>query len=111
MSTENVIFWYEKALYKEGAARDKKPFDQKQRRVDDSDQCLKMIKRNKPEFLRRYLTMYETWVQNFTPKSNRRSFDWTAHDEPATKRGKTVGWQGYGVCILGCAWNNFHCLP
>ncbi|KAF7280068.1 hypothetical protein GWI33_006450 [Rhynchophorus ferrugineus] len=26
-------------------------FDQKQRRVDDSEQCLKMIKRNKPEYL------------------------------------------------------------
>ncbi|KAF7267877.1 hypothetical protein GWI33_018933 [Rhynchophorus ferrugineus] len=25
-------------------------FDQKQRRVDDSEQCLKMIKHNKPEF-------------------------------------------------------------
>ncbi|KAF7285669.1 hypothetical protein GWI33_010247 [Rhynchophorus ferrugineus] len=32
-------------------------FDQKQRRVDDSDQCLKMIKHNKSEFLRRYVTM------------------------------------------------------
>ncbi|KAF7278842.1 hypothetical protein GWI33_007905 [Rhynchophorus ferrugineus] len=26
-------------------------FDQKQRRVDDSDQCVKMIKHNKPELL------------------------------------------------------------
>ncbi|KAF7268648.1 hypothetical protein GWI33_018256 [Rhynchophorus ferrugineus] len=36
-------------------------FDQKQRQVDDSDQCLKMINRNKPEFLRRYVTMDETF--------------------------------------------------
>ncbi|KAF7264728.1 hypothetical protein GWI33_022529 [Rhynchophorus ferrugineus] len=35
-------------------------FDQKQRRVDDSEQCLKMIKRNKPEFLRRCVRMDET---------------------------------------------------
>ncbi|KAF7279766.1 hypothetical protein GWI33_006795 [Rhynchophorus ferrugineus] len=27
-------------------------FDQKQRRVDDSEQCLKMIKCNKPEFIK-----------------------------------------------------------
>ncbi|KAF7267809.1 hypothetical protein GWI33_019001 [Rhynchophorus ferrugineus] len=32
---------------------------QKQR-VDDSEQCLKMIKRNKPELLRRYATMDKT---------------------------------------------------
>ncbi|KAF7272204.1 hypothetical protein GWI33_014992 [Rhynchophorus ferrugineus] len=45
-------------------------FDQKQRRVDDSEQCLKMIRRNKPEFLRRYVTMDEIWLHHFTPKSN-----------------------------------------
>ncbi|KAF7277971.1 hypothetical protein GWI33_008970 [Rhynchophorus ferrugineus] len=55
--------------------------DQKQRRVDDSEQCLKMIKRNKPEFLRRYVTMDETGLHHFTPKSNRQSTKWTAHDE------------------------------
>ncbi|KAF7270257.1 hypothetical protein GWI33_016765 [Rhynchophorus ferrugineus] len=59
-------------------------FDQKQRRVDDSEQCLKMIKRNKPEFLRPYVTMDETWLHYFTPS--------------------TVGWQGYGISILGYAW-------
>ncbi|KAF7284059.1 hypothetical protein GWI33_022677 [Rhynchophorus ferrugineus] len=52
-------------------------FDQKQRRVDDSEQYLKKIKRNKPEFLRRYMTMDETWLHHFTPKSNRQS----ANDE------------------------------
>ncbi|KAF7271131.1 hypothetical protein GWI33_015958 [Rhynchophorus ferrugineus] len=35
--------------------------EQKQRRVDDSEQCLKMTKRNKPEFLCTYVTMDETW--------------------------------------------------
>ncbi|KAF7278372.1 hypothetical protein GWI33_008504 [Rhynchophorus ferrugineus] len=73
-------------------------FDQKQRRFDDSGQFLKMIKHNKPEFLRRYVTMDETWLHHFTPNSNRQSSEW---------ENATVGWQGYGVCILGCAWNNF----
>ncbi|KAF7273486.1 hypothetical protein GWI33_013807 [Rhynchophorus ferrugineus] len=53
-------------------------FNQKQRRVDDSEQCLKMIKRNKPEFLRRYVLMGETWLHHFTTKSNRQSSEWTA---------------------------------
>ncbi|KAF7276999.1 hypothetical protein GWI33_009573 [Rhynchophorus ferrugineus] len=84
--------------------------DQKQRRVDDSEQYLKMMKRNKPEFLRRSVTMDETWLHHFTPKSNRQLSEWTGHDKPAPKieKNATVGWQGYGVCILGCAWNNFH---
>ncbi|KAF7277944.1 hypothetical protein GWI33_009060 [Rhynchophorus ferrugineus] len=64
-------------------------FDQKQRRVDDSEQCLKMIKRNKPEFFHRYLTMDETWLHYFIPESNRQSSEWTTHDEPTLKRGKT----------------------
>ena len=34
--------------------------DQKRERVDDSEQCLAMFKRNKPEFLRQYMTMDET---------------------------------------------------
>ncbi|KAF7274796.1 hypothetical protein GWI33_012536 [Rhynchophorus ferrugineus] len=34
-----------------------------------------MIKRNKPEFLRRYVTMDETWLHYLSPKSNRQSSD------------------------------------
>ncbi|KAF7271998.1 hypothetical protein GWI33_015184 [Rhynchophorus ferrugineus] len=49
-------------------------FNQKQRRVDDSKDCLNMNKRNKPH--------------RFTPKSNRQLSEWTAHDEPAPKGGK-----------------------
>ncbi|KAF7285642.1 hypothetical protein GWI33_010295 [Rhynchophorus ferrugineus] len=64
-------------------------FDKKQRRVDDSEQCLTMIKCNKPEFLRLYVTMDETWLHHFTLKSNRQSSEWTAHYKPVPKRGKT----------------------
>ncbi|KAF7269470.1 hypothetical protein GWI33_017520 [Rhynchophorus ferrugineus] len=78
-------------------------FDQKQRRVDDSEQCLKMIKRNKPEFLRRYVTMDEAWFHHFTPKSNRQSSEWTAHDEPAPKRGKTP--QSAGKVMASVFWD------
>ncbi|KAF7273752.1 hypothetical protein GWI33_013570 [Rhynchophorus ferrugineus] len=82
-------------------------FNQKQRRVDDSEQCLKMIKSNKPEFLRRHVTMDEAWFHHFTPKFNRQSSEWTSHDEPAPKRGKTqqlagkvmasVFWDAHGI--------------
>ncbi|KAF7274862.1 hypothetical protein GWI33_012474 [Rhynchophorus ferrugineus] len=58
-------------------------------RVDESEQYLKMIKHNKFEFLHRYVTKDETWLHHFTPKFNRQSSEWIAHDEPAPKRGKT----------------------
>ncbi|XP_071743600.1 histone-lysine N-methyltransferase SETMAR-like [Lepeophtheirus salmonis] len=65
-------------------------FKQKQRGVDNSKQCLKMIKRNKPEFLRRSVPMDETWLHYFTLNSNRQSSKWTAQNEPAPKCGKIL---------------------
>ena len=38
--------------------------DQKQQRIDDSEQCLELFHRNKPEFMRRYVTMGETWLHH-----------------------------------------------
>ena len=63
--------------------------DQKQQRIDDSKECLELFNRNKSEFLRRYMTMDETWLHHFTPESNRQSAEWTARDEPTPKRRKT----------------------
>ncbi|KAF7276485.1 hypothetical protein GWI33_010254 [Rhynchophorus ferrugineus] len=36
-------------------------FGQKRRRIDDSEQCLKVIKRKKIKFLPRYVTTDDTW--------------------------------------------------
>ena len=36
--------------------------DQKQKRVDDSERCFQLFQRNKKEFLRKYVTMDETWI-------------------------------------------------
>lgn len=83
--------------------------DQKQQHVNDSEQCLKLFKRNKPEFLRRYVTMDETWLYHFTPESNRQSAEWTAHDESNPKRGKqqsagkvmaSVFWDAQGIIFI-----------
>ncbi|XP_019875979.1 histone-lysine N-methyltransferase SETMAR-like [Aethina tumida] len=84
--------------------------DQKQQCVNDSDQCLKLFKRNKPEFLRRYVTMDETWFHHFTLDSNRQSAEWTAYDDPNPKRGKaqqsagkvmaSVFWDAQGIIFI-----------
>ena len=84
--------------------------DQKQQRVDDSEQCLALFNRNKSEFLRRYVTMDETWLHHYTPESNRQSASWTASDEPRPQRPKTqqsagkvmasVFWDAHGIIYI-----------
>jgi histone-lysine N-methyltransferase SETMAR len=43
--------------------------DQKQRREDVSVESLAKFHSNKAEFLRRFITMDETWVHHFTPET------------------------------------------
>ncbi|CAK9803082.1 Protein GVQW3 [Anthophora quadrimaculata] len=42
--------------------------DQKQQRLGDSERCLELFKRDKKDFLRRYVTMDETWIHYYTPE-------------------------------------------
>ena len=84
--------------------------DQKQQRVDDSKHCLELFQRNKKEFLRKYVTMDETWINHFTPESNRQSAEWTAAGESRPKRPKThtlsgkvlvsVFWDTQGILFI-----------
>jgi len=43
--------------------------DQKQQRIDDSERCLELFKRNKIDFLNRYVTMDKIWIHFYTPES------------------------------------------
>ena len=56
--------------------------DQKQQRVEESERCLELFQRNKKGFFMRYVTMNETWIDHYTPESNRRSAEWTANSSP-----------------------------
>lgn len=62
--------------------------EQKRQRIGDSESCLEMFRRNKSDFLRWYVTMYETFIHHFIPESNRQSTEWTAVGEPHPKRPK-----------------------
>ena len=44
--------------------------DQKQQRIDASEECLALLNRNKMEFYRRCVTMDETWLHYYTPERN-----------------------------------------
>ena len=47
--------------------------EQKQRREDVSIECLAIFRSNKAEFLRRFITMDETWIHHFTPETKEQS--------------------------------------
>ena len=84
--------------------------EQKQQRVDDSESCLSLFTRNKQDFLRRYVTMDETWIHYFTPESKRKSAEWRAAGESRPKRPKTqqsagkvmasVFWDAHGIIYI-----------
>ena len=84
--------------------------DQKRQRVVDSERCLELFRLNKPNFLRRCVTMDETWIHHYTPESKRSSAEWTAVGEKRSKRPKTqmcagkvmtlVFWDAHGVLLI-----------
>ena len=67
-----------------------------------------MFTRNKSDFLRRYVTMDETWIHHVTPESKRSSSEWTAAGEPRPKRPKaqqgkvmaSVFWDAHGIIFI-----------
>ncbi|KAG5320457.1 SETMR methyltransferase, partial [Pseudoatta argentina] len=61
--------------------------EHKRNRVTISKQYLKMFQRNPDEFLRRFITVDETWIHYFTPETKEQSKQWTS---PALKKAKTV---------------------
>ena len=53
---------------------------------------MELFKRGKKDFLRRYVTMYETWICHYTTETKRSSAEWTAAGESSPKRQKTQQW-------------------
>lgn len=67
---------------------------QKRIRVTTSQANLAMLKRNPGEFMRRIVTMDETWIHHYTPESSQQSKQWTKIGSSAPKRPKTQQWAG-----------------
>ena len=49
----------------------------KSTRMKISEQCLERFNKNKPDFVRRFITMGETWIHHYTPESKQQSKQWT----------------------------------
>ncbi|XP_055308260.1 uncharacterized protein LOC129572342, partial [Sitodiplosis mosellana] len=67
---------------------------QKRIRVTTSEANLAHFKRNPSEFLRRLVTMDETWIHHYTPESSQQAKEWTKLGSPPAKRPKTQQWAG-----------------
>lgn len=84
--------------------------DQKQQRVDDSERILALFQKNSKDFLRRFVTMDETWIHYYTPESKRSSAEWLQENETRPKRPKTqrsagkvmasVFWDAQGIIFI-----------
>lgn len=85
---------------------------QKQRRDDVSIEFLAMFHSDKAEFLRRSITIDETWVHNFTTETMAQSKQWIKREESAPNKGKTVPstskvmasffWVARGIIFIDC---------
>jgi len=81
--------------------------DNKRNRETTSELCLSLFKRNPKEFLRRFVTVDETWIHWYTPETKEQSKQWTSPGEPAPKKaksvpsaGKAVFWDSQGVIYI-----------
>ena len=84
--------------------------EQKQQRIHHSERCLKLFTRNKKDFVRRYITMNETWIHHFTPELKRASAEWRGEGESRPKRPKiqqsagkvmaSVFWDMHGILLI-----------
>lgn len=77
--------------------------DQKDQRLRHSKANLAMMQRNRTEFLRRFVTMDETWIHHYTPESNRQSAEWLLPGESRPKRPKTQ--QSAGKVLASIFWD------
>jgi hypothetical protein len=59
--------------------------DQKHTHMKISKQCLERFNKNKTDFVRRFITMDETWIHHYTPESKQQSKRWTEAGCPAPK--------------------------
>ncbi|XP_022822885.1 histone-lysine N-methyltransferase SETMAR-like [Spodoptera litura] len=81
--------------------------DDKRKRVTISQKCLALFNRNINEFLRRFVTVDETWIHHNTPETKQQSKQWVSRGESAPKKAKvglsankvmaTVFWDARGI--------------
>lgn len=84
--------------------------DQKRLRVNLSKEHLELFQKNKKDFLRRFVTMDETWVYHYDPKLRQQTSEWTEPGCSAPKQPKwsksskkvmaSVFWDAKGILLI-----------
>jgi len=64
--------------------------DQKLVRKTISTDNLGLYRSNPNKFLRRFITVDETWVHHYTPENKEQSKQWVGKGEPTPKKAKTI---------------------
>jgi transposase len=76
--------------------------DQKIARMRISEQCLERFNKNKTDFVRRFITMDETWIHHYTPESKQQSKQWTEAGCSAQKKTRLVPPAGKVMASVFC---------
>ena len=76
--------------------------ENKRNRVVDSEAILALYRRNPDEFLRRHITVDETWIHHYTPETKEHSKQWIFKGERAPKKAKTVKLAGKVMDTVFC---------
>jgi len=64
--------------------------DQKRTRMKISEQCLERFNKNKTDFVRRFITIDETWIHHYTLESKQQLKQWTEAGCSAPKKTRSV---------------------
>jgi len=64
--------------------------DQKRTRMKIFEQCLERFNKNKADFMRRFITMDNTWIHHYTSGSKQPSKQWTEAGCLASKKTRSV---------------------
>ena len=76
--------------------------DQKHTRRTLSSRNLNLFEEDPANFLKRFVTMDETWVHHFTPEAKQQSKQWKHSGSPPPKKAKTVSSAGKVMASVFC---------
>jgi len=74
--------------------------DKKRTRMKISEQFLQRFNKNKTDFMRRFITMDETWIHHYTPESKQQSKQWTEAGCSAPKKTRLIPSAGKVMALV-----------
>lgn len=76
---------------------------QKERREELSRSNLELLTKNKSDFMRRFITMDETWIHHYTPETKTQSKQWIGAGEACPRKAKSI--QSAGKVMASVFWD------